>query len=491
MKKVVGKRGCAGCFILISIVAVIGWFTLFRTEPTDTSFNGAYRLDDGRLVIITPREGDVLRYRMMDGQSSALWPVADAVYESGPGWQEREPVELNLSFTEPPDGEPVTELRWQPDGDPAQTGRRIDLPEFFSTIPAGDLELRSKLVLPLGEPPFPAVVLVHGSGAESAVDTYFMPYLFAANGIAVLTYDKRGTGGSTGRYNQNFHLLSDDTVAVVDWLRERPEIDPNLIHLAGYSQGGWIAPLAASKTDAVHSLLINYGPMVPITEEDRWGYRYALERRGFGDDALAQADRINEVLGAIVDHGEDRWDELEVLLDEAEGKDWFEAIKDSDSMLGFAASSKMPMWMARLYVRWMNRGDVPFADRLYDPFPVVAELDNPSLWIFGGEDSSIPTWDSIEKLEILQQRGRPIQLELFPEAEHGILLFEGDDPGDRRYLGYAPGYLDLQVDWLRDQSGLTPEGTTDPARSTEATPDSEGPPGAVPQPPSSTASGTS
>ena len=325
-----------------------------------------------------------------------------------------------------------------------------------TTIPAGELELHSKLVLPLGEPPFPAVVLVHGSGADSAVDTYFMPYLFAAHGIATLVYDKRGTGGSTGTYNQNFYLLSDDTVAAAEWLRDRPEIDPNLVHLAGYSQGGWIAPLAASKSDAINSLLINYGPMVPITEEDRWGYRYVLQQKGFGDDALAEADRINEVLSLIFDHSEDRWDELGVLLDEAEGTDWFKTVTGSDSMLGFVGETKMPMWMARLYYKWMTRGDEVFVDRLYDPFPVVAKLDNPSLWIFGDQDSSIPSADSIDKLEILRQQGRPIDVEIFPRAEHGILLFEGDDPFDRRYLGYAPGYLDLQVSWLRQQSGLTP-----------------------------------
>ncbi len=456
MRKIFSKRGCAGLFIVVVIASTIGWFMLFRTESPDTRFNGAYRLDDGRLVMITPREGKVLRYRMMDGQSSALWPVDDTSYESGPGWAEREPIELSVDFVQPLKGQPFTELRWQPSNGPVQTGRRIDLPEISSTIPAGKLELRCKLVLPLGAPPFPGVVLVHGSGADSAVDTYSMPYLFAAHGIATLVFDKRGTGGSTGKYNQNFHLLSDDTVAVAEWLRERPEIDPSLIHLAGYSQGGWIAPLAASKTDAINSLLINYGPMVPITEEDRWGYRYVLEKKGFGDDALAEADRINEVLGSIVDHGEDRWDELEVLLDKAEGADWYTAITGSDSLLGWVAEVDMPGWMGRLYYKWMTRGDESFVDRLYDPFPVVAEFDNPSLWIFGGRDSSMPSADSIDKLEVLRQQGRPIDVEIFPRAEHGILLFEGDDPFERRYLGYAPGYLDLQVRWLRQQSGLAP-----------------------------------
>lgn len=456
MKRFNKKRGCAVCLLLISVAVVAGimWIRSDEPDPPDTRFNGAYRLDDGRLVLIAPREGDVLRYRMMDGQSGALWPSGESSYESGPGWAGREPVELRVDFEMPSGDVPPTGLLWQPTVGPEQYARKIDLPEIFSTIPAGELRLRSKLVLPLGEPPFPVAVLVHGSGADSAVDTYYMAYLFASHGIAVLTYDKRGTGGSTGTYNQNFHLLSDDTVAVVEWLRNRPEIDPAHIHLAGYSQGGWIAPLAASKTSGIRSLLINYGPMVPITEEDRWGYRYVLQQKGFGEDTLAEVDRLNALLGSIVDHGEDRWDELGEMLDEVEDEPWFEAVADSDSLVGFVASSKMPLWVARLWYMWMTRGDEVFVDRLYDPVPVVTALDTPSLWIFGGEDSSMPTGDSIDILEDLRQRGRPVEIEVFPDAEHGILLYEGESTADREYLGYAPGYLDLQVRWLREQSGL-------------------------------------
>ena len=56
------------------------------------------------------------------------------------------------------------------------------------------------------------------------------------------------------------------------------------------------AGVLASKTEGIRSLLINYGPMVPITEEDRWGYRYALYEQGFGEDAVARIDRINEAI---------------------------------------------------------------------------------------------------------------------------------------------------------------------------------------------------
>ena len=68
----------------------------------------------------------------------------------------------------------------------------------------------------------------------------------------------------------------------------------------------------------------------------------------------------------------------------------------------------------------------------------------------------MPSGDSIDKLEILREAGRPIEVEVFPDAEHGILLYDGEDSFNRTYLGYAPGYLDLQVRWLREQGGLEP-----------------------------------
>jgi dienelactone hydrolase len=439
--------------LLAGGIAGLAWS---REEPADTRFSGAYRLEDGRLVFVTPREGKVLRYRGMDGESRALWPAGECTYVAGPGWAEREPVEVEVQFTAlGEDGFPEG-FTWKQGGG-EQAARRLDLPETFFTFPSGELTLRGKLVKPEGEGPFPAVVLVHGSGDESAVDHYADPYLFASHGIATLVYDKRGTGESEGKYTQNFHMLARDVLAAVEWLRGRPDIDRSRIHLAGYSQGGWIAPLAASQTEGIRSLLIGYGPMVPVTGEDRWGYVYALQKKGFGEEALREADRLNDALSAIVDRGEDRWDEVDRLLDEAEGKPWFEAVKGSDSMLGFVTGTRMPRWMLRAYAAWKLRdtGEEPFVDRLYDPYPTVASLTRtPSLWIFGGEDDSMPTGWTVEKLEKLRAAGRPIEIAVFPEADHGILRFEETAGGERRYLGYEPGYFPMEVEWLRRQSGL-------------------------------------
>jgi len=440
--------GVAALGLIGGIVA----YVLTRPEPADTRFSGAYALEDGTQVFVSPREGKVLRYRLMNGESGALWPTAEGEYEGGPGWGEREPVVNHIKFARA-DGR--SGFDWRRADGKVTHARWLDLPERISKFPSGDLSLRGKLVLPEGSGPFPAVVIVHGSEDFSAVDYYYEPYLYAANGFAALAFDKRGTGESDGKYLQNFHVLSDDVVAAVRWLRAQPGIDGNRIHLAGFSQGGWIAPLAALKDGNIRSILVGYGVMVPVTGEDRWGYFYALQQKGFGADAVDAADRVNAVIEDIVDRHENRWSDLGSMLDASRSQPWFDAVRGSDSILGIVAGSKMPLfgWRALVWWRLRSQGDTPFIDRLYDPVETMEKLQTPSLWMLGGEDSSAPTPWTLRELEKLQASGRPLQYHVFPGADHGIMTFEKQENGERRYIGVEPDYYPMQIAWLREHSG--------------------------------------
>jgi uncharacterized protein len=440
--------GVAALGLIGGIVA----YVLTRPEPADTRFSGAYALEDGTQVFVSPREGKVLRYRLMNGESGALWPTGAGEYEGGPGWGEREPVVNRVEFARA-DGRSGFDWR-RADGKVAHA-RWLDLPERISKFPSGDLSLRGKLVWPEGSGPFPAVVIVHGSEDFSAVDYYYEPYMYAANGFAALAFDKRGTGESDGEYLQNFHVLADDVVAAVRWLRAQPGIDGNRIHLAGFSQGGWIAPLAALKDGNIRSILVGYGVMVPVTGEDRWGYFYALQQKGFGADALDAADRVNAVIEDIIDRHENRWSDLGSMLDTARSQPWFDAVRGSDSILGQITGSKMPLlgWRMLAWWRFSSQGDTPFIDRLYDPVQTMQKLQTPSLWMLGGEDSSAPTPWTLRELEKLQASGRPLQYHVFPGADHGIMTFEKQENGERRYIGVEPGYYPMQIAWLREHSG--------------------------------------
>src|SRR5438046_3327800 len=101
--------------------------------------------------------------------------------------------------------------------------------------------------MPKSIDPVPIVVLIHGAERDSARDSYAVQRLLPAENVGAFVYDKRGTGGSDGKYTQDFDTLADDAVAA---LREAKRIAGTRCARIGYqggSQGGWVAPLAATQ----------------------------------------------------------------------------------------------------------------------------------------------------------------------------------------------------------------------------------------------------
>ncbi|MCU0378892.1 MAG: alpha/beta hydrolase, partial [Bacteroidales bacterium] len=133
-----------------------------------------------------------------------------------------------------------------------------------------NFDLSGTLTLPEGTGPFPAVVLITGSGPQDRDEAIFAhkPFKVIAdhltrNGIAVLRYDDRGTGKSKGNMTKATSLtLADDAAAAVAYLLERREIDNSKIGLAGHSEGGLIAPIVASQSGHVAFIISLAGPGV-------------------------------------------------------------------------------------------------------------------------------------------------------------------------------------------------------------------------------------
>jgi hypothetical protein len=142
---------------------------------------------------------------------------------------------------------------------------------FFTN---GQVQLSYRLDVPAHTAPVGAVVFGHGSGLQTKSSCRFLADGFLARGYATLCFDKRGVGQSTGQFinlaPQNsvavFEDLASDMAAGVEFLRTRPEIDPNRIGLAGASQAGWIVPIAAAKAQPSFMLLI-VGPTVSVGVE--------------------------------------------------------------------------------------------------------------------------------------------------------------------------------------------------------------------------------
>jgi uncharacterized protein len=129
--------------------------------------------------------------------------------------------------------------------------------------------LTGRLIEPAGSPvPHrPLVVMVHGSEKTAALGSVYA-YMLVAQGISVFVYGKRGTGASGGDYTQNFELLADDAAAA---LREARRLAAGCFGRAGFfggSQGGWVAPLAATRSRA-DFVAIGLWLVVSSIEEDR------------------------------------------------------------------------------------------------------------------------------------------------------------------------------------------------------------------------------
>ncbi|HWM94314.1 MAG TPA: alpha/beta fold hydrolase [Thermoanaerobaculia bacterium] len=423
--------------LLLALAGGLALFLAFRSRPVDTRFSGAYRFPDGRIVGISPTSENTWRVRdFSNGEVHTLYPEDDDRFTIRPGWDAEVPPAGTARLTS-------GTLFWRL-GSQEIRAERLQLTERTVRFPSGDIELHGRLVLPAGPGPHPAVVVVHGSEKDAATVFYHDAWLLAPQGIATLIFDKRGTGSSEGKFGMDFTQLAGDAVAAVEWLRQQPGIDGERIGLTGYSQGGWISPLAASKSNAVKFVLVGYGMIDSPAEEDRKETLHELRKRGFGDEDLAKADELtratHEVMRGRFENGWDRVGELKARFKD---EPWVEALGDSTA----GSVMSYPAWAMRLAgPRMMPRG----LDRhwFYDSRPVLEKLDIPMLWLIGGDDIEAPNETTIAVLKQLRAKGKPFESIVFPGADHGIVLFEEKD-GERIYTRYAPGYYQDKVEWIR------------------------------------------
>ncbi len=134
--------------------------------------------------------------------------------------------------------------------------------------PAAKVSIGATLTIPNGKGPFPAVLLIAGSGPQDRNEAVLghKPFLVLADhltrqGIAVLRADKRGVGKTTGTFNDNgLKEYVSDALAGVEYLKGRAEIDARRIGLLGHSQGGSVAPMAAAQSRDVSCLVLLAAP---------------------------------------------------------------------------------------------------------------------------------------------------------------------------------------------------------------------------------------
>ncbi len=224
---------------------------------------------------------------------------------------------------------------------------------------------------------FAAVVIVHGSDPVKREMEFAK--LLAKEGIAVLTYDKRGVGESGGVYvgpsvgtnnidSTNLNLLSHDASAAINTLHTYLNNKKTPIGLIGFSQAGWIIPLTAKKNKDVNFMVIFSGPVITTLEQLRFQF-YTNGNENFWDT-----------------HKE---------------SDAREHIKNDPDKYQFVETN---------------------------PQKQLSKLTITGLWIFGGKDIQVPVILSMENLDRLKATGKSYEYSLFPALGHNTAFTESPEP---------------------------------------------------------------
>lgn len=309
-------------------------------------------------------------------------------------------------------------------------------------VSSGGVRLVGALFTPAGAGPFPAAVLVHGSGLAMHDDPAFIVHAnaFLARGFAVFTYDKRGSGASGGDLDMaDYDDLAHDVAAVVGWLRTRNEIRPEEIGLVGRSEGGWVAPLAASADPRLAFVVMSSGSAEsPRQQVDFWTLT-ALRQSGADAATIARVQQVKEALREfyrrvadgtlkVADSGA----ELRRLDQQVHAFARFQP-EMPDAVMNPAIE---PVAKFRAFTRMLD----------YDPMPALLRMKAPLLAYLGAEDAVVNPASNAKILETLRARGRDVTVHVLPGVDHTLLVMDGD-----RIVGYATGYLEGMTDWAHER----------------------------------------
>ena len=321
---------------------------------------------------------------------------------------------------------------------------RLETRETDTAFDSASTTLSGRLIEPAGavDPHRPLVVLVHGSEKTAAVGSVYS-YMLAAQGISVFVYDKRGTGASGGDYTQNFELLADDAAAA---LRHARGLAAGRFGRSGYfggSQGGWVAPLAATRSPADFAA-IGFGLVVSPIDEDREQLLDEARRLKLDPASIAQVEQLSGATATLLrSHFASGYEALEGIRGAIGDAAWASKIngEHSGEMLRMSDTDLRRVGRARfdnLELIWD-----------YDAAAALKRLKVPLLWVLAAEDREAPIGRTRAILAELASGGRSVDAYIFPATDHGMFEYRVNPDGSRTATRIADGYLRLLADWIK------------------------------------------
>jgi pimeloyl-ACP methyl ester carboxylesterase len=308
---------------------------------------------------------------------------------------------------------------------------------------AGKAVLAGSLTVPEGKGPFPAVILITGSGPQNRDEEIFghKPFFVLADhltrlGLAVLRYDDRGVGKSTGVFaSATSEDFAGDAWAAWQTLSGRPEIDPKRIGLLGHSEGGLIAPMLAAVHPEVAFVVMLAGPGVS------------------GEQILlAQAAGIMKASGAP---------DAAIASNTAVQKQIFAILREETSMARIAERiSAIPAGSKEASAALVKQTASPWMRFfvLYDPAPALTKVRCPVLAIGGELDLQVLPDQNLPAIEAALKQGgdKDVTVVRLPGLNHLLQAAKTGLLAEYAQIEetMAPAALDTIATWIRKRTGL-------------------------------------
>lgn len=304
--------------------------------------------------------------------------------------------------------------------------------------------LAGTLTMPEGAGPFPAVVLVSGTGHNTRDEDVWGHKVFVVladalsrRGFAVLRYDKRGVGGSTGDYDAATTAdFASDAEAAVTWLRAQPGIEASRVGVLGHSEGGIIAPMVAASDKNVAFVVMIAGPA--LRGDKLFVEQSAMTAKAYGApaDYIARREvfdqRLYDAIVAARSGAEARKAAEGIVAEGVKAK-----VVDENEAQSLA-SDDTTVWYRSFLA--------------YDPAPVLARLSVPVLAIYGSLDVQVPAReDSLAAIDALKNNPGAMVVVL-PGKNHLMQTAKTGGPNEYNDIEetMSPAALKLIAGWAAD-----------------------------------------
>ncbi len=393
---------------------------------------GCYRATSGEVVVVSAWSWGELRIAdLASGATRTLFATDDETFYTGPAEYMASPIECRVKVELDDDGDPKALAITRGDR-PAQSFTRCSFVEENVDWESGDAHLLGTLVAPDDGKVHPAVILLEGSNWRTRADARLDAHAFAALGFAALMFDRRGCGSSSGDANCPFDDIAEDAAAAAEMLAERDDVDATRIGVFGRSRGGWLAPLAASKSDTIGFVLLFVGPAVSPAEQETTRRLNEMRAAGASEEQVERARRYLQLFWKCTDSDAD-WERYQAARKEIRDEPWFTQIDDASDTAQRGDGEFV----------WMKR------NMRHDPIPVLENVVCPVLAFFGGSDPNVTPEQNVEPMRAALHRAGndDVKLVVVPNADHGLAV---DGPGVpmHRRKGQAPEVWPEIARWI-------------------------------------------